>query len=190
MKPIDSMVLLLAGKNERKEKDYEEGGERVRIIQVARYLLLILSLRKFQFAVRQCLANEETSFTFFDQLVSLHVPDLLVALLTHDDATQMQFEAAWCLTNLTAGTHAHTKAVVAANALPGLAHVLMHSPHPGIGVQAAWALGNIAVDDTMFHDEILVTGGVHGLLHVLESTSDVRKLGLRRERARQIHRQR
>ncbi|KAF7243005.1 Importin subunit alpha-5 [Varanus komodoensis] len=78
----------------------------------------------------------------------------LVDFLYHHDAPNLQFEAAWALTNVASGTSDQTRAVVEANGVQGLI-VLLSSPHMHICEQAVWALGNIAGDGPMYRDTLI-----------------------------------
>ncbi|RKP01714.1 hypothetical protein CXG81DRAFT_18532 [Caulochytrium protostelioides] len=63
------------------------------------------------------------------------------------DAThpEHQYEAVWCITNVTAGPHAACRAVVDLHLVPPL-NALLLSDFALIRIHAAWALGNLAGD--------------------------------------------
>ena len=67
----------------------------------------------------------------------------------------LQFEAAWALTNIASTDFTHT--VVDAFAVPALAS-LLRSEHCEVREQAAWCLGNIAGDCIEYRDLVLNTG--------------------------------
>lgn len=63
--------------------------------------------------------------------------------LLNDTEEEMQFEAAWVLTNVASGNSEQTMAVVRAGAIEPFVKLLT-STNTNVCEQAVWALGNIA----------------------------------------------
>ena len=84
-----------------------------------------------------------------------------VRALECGDRVDLQFEAAWALTNIASTDR--TSVVVEAGAVPHLSRALL-SGCPNVREQAAWCLGNISGDGAAYRDIILGAGGLHPLL--------------------------
>jgi hypothetical protein len=78
----------------------------------------------------------------------------LVNFLLRDEFPELQFEAAWALTNIASGTVEQTRVIIDAGAIIHLVP-LIHSKDPNVQEQAMWTLSNISGDSTEFRDLVL-----------------------------------
>lgn len=86
---------------------------------------------------------------------------LIVEFLKRMDFPELQFEAAWALTNI--ASTSFTSTVVAHNALPLLV-LLLSSPIADVREQCAWCLGNVAGDGAELRNLVLSQGALQPLL--------------------------
>mmetsp|Transcript_142 Transcript_142/g.283 ORF Transcript_142/g.283 Transcript_142/m.283 type:complete len:519 (+) Transcript_142:127-1683(+) len=96
-----------------------------------------------------------------EDVLASGVLTILVGFLGRNDSAELQFEAAWALTNIASTDR--TSVVVENGACPFLIQLLTHSS-ADLREQCAWCLGNIAGDNTDFRDLILKNGGLPPLL--------------------------
>lgn len=102
-----------------------------------------------------------------DEVVEANLVPFFIQFLTYDDSPQLQFEAAWTLTNIASGTSDQTQLVVDAGAVPLLIKLLM-SPAEDVREQAVWTLGNIAGDGSELRDLVIGAGILPPLLYLLQ----------------------
>ena len=103
------------------------------------------------------------------EVIEANVVPMFVEFLKDFHRPNLQFEAAWALTNIASGTPDQTKVVIEANAIPIFVQ-LLSSPNDDVREQAVWALGNIAGDSPKCRDLVLQAGGLAPLLNQLRES--------------------
>jgi len=96
-----------------------------------------------------------------EEVLATGVVAILARLLTHHAMPELQFEAAWALTNVASTDR--TQAVVDAGVVPTLV-ALMSSASADVREQCIWCLGNVAGDSSEFRDTVLQAGALEPLL--------------------------
>ncbi|KNB42430.1 importin subunit alpha-1 [Blastocystis sp. subtype 4] len=98
-----------------------------------------------------------------DLVIQTGLVPRFTSFLSCDSCPELQYEAAWVLTNIASGNKDQTAVVVMSGALPVLIG-LINSPSSNVREQAAWALGNIAGDSADYRDAIIDAGTINMLL--------------------------
>lgn len=115
-------------------------------------------------AVRKMLSRERNPP--IDDVIRANLVPNLVSYLSCEEHPNLQFEAAWALTNIASGTSLQTRHVVEAGAIKPFIR-LLSSSSSCVQEQSVWALGNIAGDGAELRDLVIDCGIIKPLLSLI-----------------------
>uniref|UniRef100_A0A8W8K6K5 IBB domain-containing protein n=1 Tax=Magallana gigas TaxID=29159 RepID=A0A8W8K6K5_MAGGI len=125
------------------------------------------NLRTLRQAFSQGTAYIDTFFKVDNAL------NLLVGIYTGNDSAQ-QLEAAWCITNISAGDSAECRQLLQAQGIIPPLMQLLQSPNKSVVQSAAFALSNLAKESTDICSEMIKASVIQHLLpHLSFSTENV-----------------
>eukprot|EP00042_Codosiga_hollandica_P017896 m.50873 g.50873 ORF g.50873 m.50873 type:complete len:526 (+) comp48180_c0_seq1:58-1635(+) len=123
-------------------------------------------------SLRRLLSQADQVEDIISTVISLDLVPILVGYLDFDEVPTLQFEAAWCLTNIASGTDEDTMIVVKSGAVPKFVRLLT-SANPEVSEQALWALGNIAGDSPPLRDMVIDLEITDTILSLLQPTAKI-----------------
>jgi importin subunit alpha-6/7 len=95
------------------------------------------------------------------------VPRLL-ELLQKSYFPKIQYEAAWCLTNIASGNNDQVQVLLKNGAIKAFI-MLLNSPHLSVVDHAIWGLGNIAGESHLIRDLVLNEDAVLPISNILDN---------------------
>jgi importin subunit alpha-6/7 len=95
-----------------------------------------------------------------------------VKLCSRTDFPKIQYEAAWCLTNLASGESNYVKVLVDHGVIEAMVN-LLSCQSLEIIEQAIWCLGNMAGDNTKVRDKILMTKAIDPIANIILSMENL-----------------
>lgn len=140
--------------SEDEEDDQTRNAEVARLVQMMRSAEVEVQLEGLA-ALREALSKDRRPP--IQATIDNGAVPLIVQFLNATARPDVQYEAAWALTNIASGDAEHTCAVVDAGAVP-LFIQLLGSSEARIQEQVVWALGNIAGDGPEYRDGLLELG--------------------------------
>ena len=100
-------------------------------------------------------------------VIDLGLVPRILELVQLGEAPKLQFEAAWCITNIASGEHDHVQLLVDRGAVEVLVKLLA-SQQADVVEQVIWALGNISGDNARVRDLVINAGAVEPISQIVD----------------------
>jgi len=104
------------------------------------------------------------------EIINLGIVPRLMQLCTFQGHPNIQYEAAWALTNVASGTKEQTKVVIDNHGIEVFVQ-LLSAQDVKVSEQAIWALGNISGDSTDARDLVLSKGAMVPLIQLINRST-------------------
>ncbi len=130
----------------------ENPEEQLKSIRAIRHLLSIIGI--------------ESNKSYHNDVLNSGALPILIRCLSRHYNHDLQFEAAWALTNLACGNTQQTSQIVEAGAIPSLLR-LLKSPSLKVAEQSIWTFGNIICDGPDLRDCAIKSGIIPALLSLI-----------------------
>jgi len=105
------------------------------------------------------------------EIIDANVIPRMVGFTERYEEPQLQYEAAWALTNIASGTTSQTQSIIDKGGVTAFVRLLKHESSE-ISEQAIWALGNIGGDNAEFRDYILKSNVLAPLIEIVDKSGD------------------
>ena len=110
------------------------------------------------------MANDSPQYEF---MLRIGISGRLCQFLSAGCTEQMQFEAAWVITNLACGSSVHVSELISCGAVQRLIQLVSSATMPSLREQALWALGNLSVDSHIARQIMLENFIIDSMVGVL-----------------------
>lgn len=124
--------------------------------------------------IRKILSVEESPQ--IQKVIDIGLIPIFIEFLKNGQKAQLQFEAAWILTNVASGTSEQTFEIIKHGGVEILISLLKNQ-NENIKSQAVWALGNVSGDSSKFRNIVLEAGI---LIPLIEEIKNSQKLSFLR----------
>lgn len=101
------------------------------------------------------------------QVIDSNLIPKFLSFFGRNDVPKLQFEAAWCITNIASGDHDHVNHLIAKGCVDSFIRLITNG-NIEVVEQAVWGLGNIAGDNPRVRDLVISAGAVEPISNLLD----------------------